>query len=67
MTWGMFVLAVVLALDIFAGAISLGLQGLPRRQWARTAMLFATTTSGIWYRAATRKTCSFTGQASASR
>lgn len=41
MTWGMFALAVVLALDIFAGAISLGLQGLPRAQWARTATLFA--------------------------
>lgn len=41
MTWGMLALAVVLALDIFAGGISLGLQGLPRRQWARTAALFA--------------------------
>jgi putative Mn2+ efflux pump MntP len=41
MTVGMLVLAIVLALDIFAGAISLGLQGLPRRQWARTAALFA--------------------------
>lgn len=41
MTWGMLALAVVLALDIFAGAISLGLQGLPRAQWARTAALFA--------------------------
>jgi putative Mn2+ efflux pump MntP len=41
MTWGMMVLAFVLALDIFAGAISLGLQGLPRVQWARTAALFA--------------------------
>jgi putative Mn2+ efflux pump MntP len=42
MTWGMVALAVVLALDIFAGAISLGLQGLPRRQWARTVALIAT-------------------------
>lgn len=41
MTVGMFLLAVVLALDIFAGAVSLGLQKLPRRQWARTAALFA--------------------------
>lgn len=41
MTLGMLLLAVVLALDIFAGGISLGLQGLPRRQWARTAALFA--------------------------
>ncbi len=41
MTWGMLALAVVLALDIFAGGISLGLQGLPRQQWARTAALFA--------------------------
>lgn len=41
MTWGMLLLAIVLAIDIFAGAISLGLQGLPRSQWARAAMLFA--------------------------
>ena len=41
MTVGMFLLAVVLALDIFAGAISLGLQKLPRTQWARTALLFS--------------------------
>lgn len=41
MTWGMFLLAVVLALDIFAAAISLGLQGLPRAQWARAAALFS--------------------------
>lgn len=41
MTWGMLLLAVVLALDIFAGGISLGLQGLPHRQWASTAALFA--------------------------
>ncbi len=41
MSWGMVVLAIVLALDIFAGAISLGLQGLPRAQWARTAALFS--------------------------
>lgn len=41
MTAGMLVLAAVLALDIFAGAISLGLQGLPKVQWARTATLFA--------------------------
>ncbi len=37
----MVLLAIVLALDIFAGAISLGLQGLPRPQWARAATLFA--------------------------
>ena len=41
MTAGMLVLAAVLALDILAGAISLGLQGLPKAQWARTASLFA--------------------------
>lgn len=41
MNWGIFLLALVLGLDIFAGGISLGLQGLPRRQWARAAALFA--------------------------
>ena len=41
MTWGMLLLALVLGLDIFAGSISLGLQGLPYRQWASTAALFA--------------------------
>lgn len=41
MTWAMLLLAAVLALDIFAGAMSLGLQGLPRIQWPRAAALFA--------------------------
>lgn len=41
MTAGMLVLAAVLALDILAGAISLGLQVLPKQQWARAASLFA--------------------------
>lgn len=42
MTWSMVLLALALALDIFDGGISLGLQGLPRAQWARSAALFAT-------------------------
>ena len=41
MSWGMFALAFVLGLDLFAGGTSLGLQGLPRRQWAQAAALFA--------------------------
>lgn len=41
MSWGMFALAFVLGLDLLAGGTSLGLQGLPRTQWARVAVLFA--------------------------
>ncbi len=41
MTWGIVLLALVLALDNFAVATSLGLQGWPRPQWARAALLFS--------------------------
>lgn len=41
MSWGMFALAFVLGLDLFAGGTSLGLKGLPRTQWVRAATLFA--------------------------
>lgn len=44
MTFGMVVLALTLGLDVFAGGLSLGVNGLERRRWARTALLFATLT-----------------------
>jgi putative Mn2+ efflux pump MntP len=42
MTFGMVVLAVSMGIDVFAGGLSLGVGGLERQRWGRTAALFAT-------------------------
>ena len=44
MTFGMVALAIMLGLDVFAGGLSLGVNGLERPRWARTALLFASLT-----------------------
>lgn len=44
MTFGTVVLAIMLGLDVFAGGLSLGVNGLERARWPRTALLFAALT-----------------------
>ncbi|MGD9714202.1 MAG: manganese efflux pump MntP family protein [Thermomicrobiales bacterium] len=41
MTIGMVIVAVAMGVDVFAGGLSLGVGGLDRRRWARTAAIFA--------------------------
>jgi putative Mn2+ efflux pump MntP len=41
MTVGMVLLAITLGLDVFAGGLALGVNGLERSRWARTALVFA--------------------------
>jgi len=38
---GMVIVAVALGVDVFAGGLSLGVGGLERRRWGRTAAMFA--------------------------
>ncbi len=40
MTLGMLLLAISMGLDVFAGGLSLGVGGLERTGWARTALIF---------------------------
>ncbi len=47
MTVGMFVVAVAMGIDVFAGGLSLGVGGLERRRWARTAAMFAAIAFGM--------------------
>jgi putative Mn2+ efflux pump MntP len=41
MTIGVVLLALSMGLDVFAGGLALGIAGLPRPRWTRTAVVFA--------------------------
>ena len=41
MTFAALLIGIALGLDLFAGSLSVGIAGLPRERWPRTALIFA--------------------------